>query len=223
VSRRVRSTLRRIGPLRSAVESARLRRRRARFTADLRLLSDTMARSPLHGRWWVFGGLLLGWAREGRLLDHDLHDADFGYRQADHERFLACVPMLDEAGFAPRHRYVGNSGRTTEYRFARGGGQFEFFEMRPSERGLRYSLYAESTRVEELTELTVEVGDQPLVPFEFLGRTWMKSADHEKDLEVTYGEWRIPDLTFSFVDQPNIVDRQAWRHPGKEWDGSTPA
>ena len=45
---------------------------RARMIENLRLLHDTLERSPLAGRWWMFAGGLLGWAREGNPLLHDL-------------------------------------------------------------------------------------------------------------------------------------------------------
>src|SRR5688500_4973529 len=54
---------------------------------NLRRLHDALEQTPLAGRYWLFGGMLLGWAREGRLLRHDYRDVDFGYEAADDDRF----------------------------------------------------------------------------------------------------------------------------------------
>ena len=47
------------------------------FEKNLVLLNDVLQSTPLAGRLWVLGGVLIGWAREGRVLAHDSHDADF--------------------------------------------------------------------------------------------------------------------------------------------------
>jgi hypothetical protein len=52
-----------------------------RFVANLRLLNDVLAESPIADHYQLFGGLLLGMEREGRPLAHD-PDADFFPRGA---------------------------------------------------------------------------------------------------------------------------------------------
>ncbi len=49
---------------------------RRHFVADLQLLNDTLAAHGLAQSYWLWGGVLLGWAREGAPLAHD-RDADF--------------------------------------------------------------------------------------------------------------------------------------------------
>src|SRR5690242_18981984 len=71
-----------------------------RFTADLRDLHDAIERTELHGHYWVFGGLLLGWAREGAILAHDSLDADFAVADRDFQRLVGAVPEIVKAGFS---------------------------------------------------------------------------------------------------------------------------
>ena len=78
--------------------------RRAVFIRDLRRLHDVLAATGFGGRYAVCGGMLLGWAREGRLLLDDVRDADFVFDAGDAPAFAAAVPMLARAGFAPTTR-----------------------------------------------------------------------------------------------------------------------
>ena len=58
------------------------------FAADLRDLHDALERTDLRGHYWVWSGLLLGWAREGAVLPHDSLDADFAVTDDD---FCRCA------------------------------------------------------------------------------------------------------------------------------------
>ena len=75
-----------------------------RFVANLQLLNDVIAQTALAERYWLWGSVLLGWAREGRLLGHDAADADFGIFAADEADWLSATPSLASAGFQPPHR-----------------------------------------------------------------------------------------------------------------------
>lgn len=54
-------------------------------------VNDVLATTDLAERYWVWDGMLRGWAREGRLLRHD-RDADFGIMAADVPVFEAAAP-----------------------------------------------------------------------------------------------------------------------------------
>jgi hypothetical protein len=192
--------------------------RRLLFTRDLRRLNDVLARTPLDGRYRVFGGVLLGWAREGRLLAHDLNDADFAYDADDDESFLAAVPDLCRAGFRPLFRYRSNDGRYTEHCFRRRGAIFEFFRLERSDGRHRYHIYGiDPEDAHEHVEMVCEVPAQRWVPFEFLGRRWLKPAMHEAELEAVYGDWRTPDPAWSFLDEGTTVDRRRWNATDYVW------
>jgi len=45
----------------------------------------------------------------------------------------------------------------------------------------------------------------------FLGRTWLKPADHESHLRAVYGDWEIPHPRYFYVtDERSIVARRPW-------------
>jgi hypothetical protein len=186
------------------------RRRAARylqrhaFIRELQRLADATRGSPLEGRYWIVGGLLLGWAREGRPLGSDLFDADFAYLDEDHERFLATVPVLASAGFVPRHRFIANDGRHVEHRFRRHGIHFEFFRMTPVGDRWQYSMFDLG---ESPAELIAHVPAQPRVPFRFLGRDWLKVLDHDLALRSIYGDWHEDRPDWAFTRDCSIVKR----------------
>src|SRR5713226_9809326 len=104
---------------------------RSLLARDLQRLNDVLATSELAGRYWVFGGLLLGWAREGSILRHDTRDADFAIRCEDLRSLYASVPALNRAGFRCLFRFSNNADEVTELTFMRRGAKFEFFGMKP--------------------------------------------------------------------------------------------
>jgi len=186
---------------------------------NLRRLNDVVARTPLAGRYWIFCGVLLGWAREGKLLAHDFRDADLAYDDADHDRFLAAVPAIVEAGFTPAFRFRSNDGEVTEHSFVRQGAKFEFFRLARRDDQYRYYVYARDPEREGgHLELLGAVPAQPLEPIEFLDRTWLKPVDHELELHAMYGDWRTPDPGWSFLDDRAIIDRRVWHETDYDWD-----
>ena len=208
-------------PLRDVAAAIRTRRIRTRrgtrrtFVENLRLLNDTLAETDLADGYWVWGGLLVGWAREGKPLANDLHDADFCVLARDVPRFATAVPALVEAGFAPLQRWFTSDGRETAYAFVRDGIRFDFSVLDPVDGHLCYYLCASGP-----TQALAAIPDQALVPFEFVGRTWHKHADHEAELTAMYGDWRTPDPDWWFMNDYAIVERSAWTRAGEtHWDG----
>ena len=112
-----------------------------KFKKNLKLLNDVLATTELSDKYFLWGGLLLGWAREGRILPWDT-DADFFYSSKDRDKFLISVDCLIQAGFKLKERFINNEGRITEYVFFKDDIKFEFFEFDKQEDTLRYWLYA---------------------------------------------------------------------------------
>jgi cytidyltransferase-like protein len=181
----------------------RMVQRRA-LVGGLRRLADGLRGTPLDERYWMVGGLLLGWAREGRPLASDLQDADLAYLDEDHDRFLASIPALVNAGLKPRHRFSSADGRYVEHRFRRRNVQFDFFRMTPVRARWRYSMFESG---DEPTELVAEVPAQPHVSFRSLGRDWRKVLDHDLALRWIYGDWRMDRPQWSFTSDRAIVER----------------
>ncbi len=192
--------------------------RRRVFPRDLRRFNDVLSGTALSGRFWVWGGMLLGWAREGRLLGSDLDDADFAVLAEDEELLLDAVGALEDAGFRRAFRFRDNDGRVTEYTFVRHEAKFEFFLFFPGTDGAarHYFVYSESPN--GLLQLECKLDPQPLRSFDFLGRKWLKAKDHEKELEAIYGDWRAPNSTWSALDDRAIVSRDPWRSTDATWN-----
>jgi hypothetical protein len=178
--------------------------RRRALVGGLQRLADALRGTPLEGRYWVVGGLLLGWAREGRPLASDLEDADFAYLDEDHDRFLASVPAIVAAGLRPLHRFSSADGRYVAHRFLRKGVRFEFFRITPSGDRWRYSMFVLAN---EPTELIAEVPAQSHVSFRLVGRDWRKVVDHELALRCIYGDWHTDQPEWSFTSDCAIVNR----------------
>lgn len=192
------------------------------FAANLRLLHDTLAGTDLAGRYWVWGGLLIGWAREGRPLSHDTQDADFCLHERDVPALARAAPALRAAGFAPALRFCTNAGRATEYCFRKDAAKFEFFVMHPAGAMLEYYEYADGAHplAPDPIQARARIPDQPLAPFELVGRTWAKHADHDAELTAMYGDWRTPNAAWWYLDDVAIVERVPWtRGAGIAWDG----
>jgi len=198
------------------LESVRTRRVE-RFASDLRDLHDAIASTDLHGHYWVWAGLLLGWAREGAILRHDCFDADFAVTDADFDRLVRAVPTLVRAGFACDSKFTSDSGLVTELSFIRHGARFDFFRMFPDDGRLRYFIYR--LKPSSVIEIEATLPDQPTEPFTFLSRTWLKHVDHARELRTIYGPWEVPDPSWAFGDGLNHEAQRTSRlsHPDFDW------
>ena len=94
------------------------------FASDLRDLHDALESTELRGHYWVWGGLLLGWARDGAILPHDSLDADFAVADDDFQRLINAVPAIVEAGFKCDRYFANNDGYVTEITVMRRGARF---------------------------------------------------------------------------------------------------
>ncbi len=186
------------------------------FEADLRRLNDTLASSPLGGKYWVWGGLLLGWAREGGVLAHDDMDADFGVLSDDWDRLEDAIPSLERAGFRGHLRFRDPSGVTTVLVMVRHGARFEFYHIRRRAQRLLFSVYG--TYLGEPVEVVQFVPDDTLEPFSFLGRNWLKVTHHEREFEHLYGQWRIPNKNWSYLAPKHYeIERKPWVAATSKW------
>lgn len=184
--------------------------RRWLWERELRGLNDTLAASPLAGKYWLWAGLLLGWAREGRPLLHD-GDADLGVLVDDVPLLEEAIPALERAGYSVWRRYYNNDGKLTEIAFLlKDRTHVDVMIMEPVGDGkLRYFVYGEVGGT--FMQLECHIPRQELVPFDFLSRTWLKHADHELELKTIYGEWRVPNKHWSYLeDDLSIVHRERW-------------
>ena len=67
-----------------------------------------------------------GRAREGGVLQHDAHDADFAYSIEDSGAFEKASQALTAAGFRLTATFHDRSGEIALHRFSRHRADFEF-------------------------------------------------------------------------------------------------
>jgi hypothetical protein len=178
------------------------------FVNDLRRLNDVLSLTAASGRYWVWSGLLLGWAREGRVLRHDLRDADFAYDEKDESVILEGLEQLMKAGFRRGFSFRNNDGVLTERTLIRHGARFEFFRMSSVAAEWEYNIYV--SEEDPLTQMTARLPRQELERFEFLDRSWSKVKDHERELSILYGNWKISDPEWSYLNSGGVIDRVEW-------------
>jgi hypothetical protein len=190
-------------------DRAELERSRTLMERNLRLLHDVLARTPMAGRYWLFGGLLLSAVREGEIMLHDTKDADFGQRGADVPTLVSAFPALVEAGFAPYYRFPGAFGPAHEYSFKKDDAKFEFFVTEVEAGRLTWRNCGHRAGVPILNRCAIPA--QPLDEIRFVGRTWLKAADVDVELTALYGDWRTPAPGFAYMEAPTIVSRHPWQ------------
>ncbi len=200
-----------VGPPISRVHDVLFRRR---FVTDLQRLNDVLAETELAGRYWVWAGLLLGWARDGAPLAHD-RDADFGVFEHDVPLLLEATASLRNAGFLPILRFINNDGQPTEFTYRCHGAKFEFFVFFPEAGGRRYYAYGGPSY--RKVQLAAVLPAQELLPFELVNRTWLRPKDFESELTAIYGPWQVPDKNWDYLNDRAVVQREAWRARQTWW------
>jgi hypothetical protein len=189
-----------------------------RFVPDLQRLHDVLEDTELAGKYWIWAGVLLGWAREGGLLAHD-RDADLALLPDDLPKLMRALPALRRAGFHPLQMFRNNEGKVTEITICRHTAKFEFFVMEPVDDMLRYYVYGYPP--DHLIEVEARVPNQELVSFEFLGRSWLRHADYERELESMYGDWKTPRRAWDYLEDDHAaVSRRPWLNTDASWSGS---
>ena len=180
------------------------------------LFHDILQQSPLADRFWVIGGLLIGWAREGRILENDWQDADFGFLREDREKLLASIPRVIGANFNPLYCLRNNAGEPVIYVFEKDWAYFEFYEYERSPGVLRcwtFGPFGPNLTGEEVgkVEMISQVPAFGLAPMGFLGRTWQKPDRHDEFLKAVYGDWTTPNPHWdNDKDDLSIVETYPW-------------
>jgi hypothetical protein len=199
----------------TTVRHAQDRHYAKRVIPDLRALHDVLESSDLAGRYWLWGGLLLGWAREGGLIAHD-RDVDFALMAEDLPRLLRACQAVQAAGFIPLNQFFNNEGRLTELTFRKHGARFEFYVLDQVDSNLRYFSYGMSDG--NYLEVEGLVPQQGLVPFEFFDRTWLRHDDYERELDAMYGDWRTPRSDWNYLtDTRSNTTRRPWLNTETQW------
>lgn len=185
---------------------------RENLVESLQLFHDLVSDTPLAGKYWVCGGMLLGFAREGALIEND-NDFDFHYWAEDIDDLRDTLAVLESAGFKRQFRWVNNEGHATEYVLVYREIKFEFFEAQRTQEGTRWYCYHHRPPRQFLNQ----VPNYELSSFRFYDREWLKPDDHEQYLESLYGNWREPCPGYVFYeDSQAIVKTDPWTG-GNRW------
>jgi hypothetical protein len=186
------------------------------MAGDLRLLNDVLAGTVLADRYWLFGGLVLGWARERGLMAHDVADADFAVLAEDLPLLEQSAETLFAAGFRPLYRFPGGDAPPTEYSFHRNGRKFEFFRVEVRGKAFRWHNYAQHGDRGPVMNIC-EIPAQPLSEVSLVGRRWLKARDHDVELTGLFGDWRTPRPDWDYLHAPCIVETHPWDNRNFGW------
>ena len=168
----------------------------------LKKLFDVLATTPLHDKYWMNGGLLLGCIRDGGPMEYD-DDADFSFWKSDRQLMEEASKVLQANGFKLRKKRPNNDGSITTFSYRYWGVDYDFCEMYLVNEKMRWIGRAGAPNL----ELVNEVPNHGLEPIELYGRQWMKPDDHETYLEALYGDWRNPDPNYcSWEDSKAVIE-----------------
>ena len=181
-----------------------------RMERGLVRLHDTLAATPLHDRYWINGGLLLGCIRDGGPISHD-DDADFSFWESDRELMVEAVRALQSNGFRLRRKRPNNDGTFSKWSMRFQGIDFDFIQMENHGATIRWISHAGALDLEMLNE----VPNHGLKKLELFGRQWMIPDEPGTYLEALYGNWREPNPNYQFWhDSKAIIERRPRiKHP----------
>lgn len=200
-------------PITAVVTTVAVEAQCAQQERRLQRVHDLLSATPIAGRYWISCGVLLGWAREERLLANDALDVDFHYLDEDSARLEESLPTLVAAGFRIAWRFPNFNADTvaTQWTLMQGNSKFDFFRIENlGDRFRRYGYGGLDSDESGPTENELALPPQALEEFHFLGRYWLKPANHDVELTALYGDWLTPDPSFSSMDYRAIVERRPW-------------
>lgn len=182
-----------------------------RLREGMQKLNDVLRETPFADRYWVNGGCLLGYMRNGDLLPHD-DDADFSFWREDRQLLLDALPRLLKNGFRKHRRWTNNELDDTEWTLKYRGVKLEFFEMHRADGKMRWYCYGG----EPMQELLNEAPMHGVQECRMLSRTWLIPDEPEEYLEALYGDWRTPNPNYDyFHDSKAIIQRRLWQGSSK--------
>jgi len=170
------------------------------------VLHDLLAGTPIHRKYWLIMGLLLGCVRDGAPIKWD-RDADFGFLESDLPDFLKAADVLRANGFDLRPRQLNNDGGVTKWAFKYQGVKYEFFMFLERGDRLRWIYHSRKLHLELVNELPRHELDE----IELYGRRWLKPANADEYLTTLYGNWRTPDPNYRYWrDCQATISRAPW-------------
>lgn len=180
----------------------------AAFKKSLHFFNKT----PMQSRFWICGGVLLGYAREGAIIRGDT-DIDFHYWVEDEALLLEVLQGLPGKEFEYVGRYVNNEGVVTQHVLKVLGVKVEFFAAWRKDNCIEWNCYTTRHWNRPIRQFLNRIPDLQFEPVQFYEVEVFKPVDHDLYLRALYGDWRKPmtDYTY-YVDSAAIVSCEPWRN-----------
>jgi len=180
----------------------------AAFKKTLQLFNQT----PMQSRFWICGGVLLGYMREGSIIRGDT-DIDFHYWVEDEALLLKVFQELSGQGVEYVARYINNEGLVTQHVLKVLGVKVEFFAAWRKEGYIEWNCYTTRHWNRPIRQFLNRIPDLQFEPAQFYEIEVFKPVDHDLYLRALYGDWRKPmtDYTY-YIDSAAIVSCEPWRN-----------
>ena len=168
--------------------------------------------TPMQQRFWICGGVLLGYAREGAIIRGDT-DIDFHYWVEDEALLLEVFEALPEREFQYIGRHVNNDGIVTQHILKVLGVKVEFFAAWRKEGCIEWNCYTTRHWNRPVRQFLNRIPDLQFEVVQFYDVEVCKPVDHDLYLRALYGDWRKPmsDYTY-YVDSAAIKSCEPWRN-----------
>ena len=174
------------------------RANKAEINANLILLNDALARAGLF--FWLIGGALLHFVRDGRM-DNDT-DVDFAFWQSDQPLMLQAIEELQSVGFEKFCRFCDETDHPTEYTLKKDGVKYEFFETRKLLPLFAWNAYDGATKYVRGTPA------HGFTTVEHLGRQWRVTNNLDEYLVAVYGcDWRTPQPGWNWQNSTCTINK----------------
>ena len=148
---------------------------------------------------WLTDGTLLGYFREGDLIEHDL-DADLGLLIEDYSDNI--IPAFKSAGFDLKY-VLGEKKQGLELSFIREGVKVDLFFFYREGGRLWHGAWKGLDKGRKRNHIKYYYEPFELREVEFLGGRFNIPADTEKYVETKYGPgWREPVMDWDWAMGP---------------------
>lgn len=186
---------------------------------NLALLNLIIAKTKFAEKYWVIGGLLLGWMREKDIIRGNEGDIDFAFNSLDEYLFLETIPLLYKAGFQPFTKWKNNASEITEYVLLKDGCKFEFFlmfEFNDKYRYFGYSKMKKSNSKISVFEAISEIEKHNLSKMTIFNIPFLVPENPQAWLTKRYGNWNVSGQKYNFIEnEQTIVSREIWNGNNK--------
>lgn len=161
---------------------------------------------------WICGGVLLGYARHGALLEHDT-DIDFHYWKKDSNATIKFInDLTSKKNFSYSKNYKNNDGQITQHVIKYKKTTIDFFMAEEIDDKIEWYSYTTKHWNRPSRQFLNQAPYMGLEKFNFYGHKALKPRNHEIYLESLYGDWKTPQKDYTYyIDSKAIISKSPWR------------